>query len=514
MLAAMAMSAAAQDTYTNVQMATEDLNGTARYVGMGGAMEALGADISTMGTNPAGIGLIRKNQVSATGGLQIVGGNTLDNNDAKSATFGLNQIGLVWVTKTGDLSNVNLGFNYHKSRNFNQLFDVTNSLSNASQNKASYDKYADGVMNVGYASESIIDDLYNRNLMYYKDEAGAYHDYYDYYNATRFRSQHLTSGYIGDYDFNISGNINNRIYLGATVTLRDVHYKNSSMYTEELLDIDDATSLGIADVTDVTRITGTGYNVKFGAIFRPIETSPFRFGVYMHTPTWYRLTRETQTYLDIDFTDDSYISDKNHESLDFAINTPWKFGASVGHTVGTFLALGATYEYSKYNAMDNRVIDGYDYNSYYGTTRALTSKDAAMNANTRESLKGVHTVKVGAELRPMPELAIRAGYNFLSAMYNKDGYRDGELESQGVWCSGTTDYTNWDATHRFTCGLGYNVGSFNIDLAYQYTTTKGTYYPFQPVSYSGTYAEDSNMPTATSVKDNRHQLSLTVGYKF
>mgnify|MGYP002233871926 CR=1 FL=1 len=38
-----------------------DLNGTARFVGMGGAMGALGGDISTIGTNPAGIGIYRSN---------------------------------------------------------------------------------------------------------------------------------------------------------------------------------------------------------------------------------------------------------------------------------------------------------------------------------------------------------------------------------------------------------------------------------------------------------------------
>lgn len=45
-------AASAQETYDNAQLANKDLNGTARYVGMGGAMEALGADISTIGTNP------------------------------------------------------------------------------------------------------------------------------------------------------------------------------------------------------------------------------------------------------------------------------------------------------------------------------------------------------------------------------------------------------------------------------------------------------------------------------
>ena len=57
------------DSYDAAALSTEDLNGTARYVGMGGAMDALGADISTIGTNPAGIGLFRKGQVSTSFGF-------------------------------------------------------------------------------------------------------------------------------------------------------------------------------------------------------------------------------------------------------------------------------------------------------------------------------------------------------------------------------------------------------------------------------------------------------------
>ena len=51
----------AQSVYDGVKIADKDLNGTARFVGMGGAMGALGGDITTMGTNPAGIGIYRSN---------------------------------------------------------------------------------------------------------------------------------------------------------------------------------------------------------------------------------------------------------------------------------------------------------------------------------------------------------------------------------------------------------------------------------------------------------------------
>ena len=94
------LSAYAQETYNNAIIATEDLNGTARYVGMGGAMEALGADISTISTNPAGIGMFRRSQVSLSAGL-VSQANAAKSayNDATNASF--DQIGGVWSQRVG-----------------------------------------------------------------------------------------------------------------------------------------------------------------------------------------------------------------------------------------------------------------------------------------------------------------------------------------------------------------------------------------------------------------------------
>ena len=64
-----ALPVVAQETYQDANTATEDLNGTARYVGMGGALEALGADISTISTNPAGVGLMRRSMLGMSLGL-------------------------------------------------------------------------------------------------------------------------------------------------------------------------------------------------------------------------------------------------------------------------------------------------------------------------------------------------------------------------------------------------------------------------------------------------------------
>ena len=115
----------------------------------------------------------------------------------------------------------------------------------------------------------------------------------------------------------------------------------------------------------------------------------------------------------------------------------------------------------------------------------------------------------------MPELAVRLGYNYVSPMYNKDGFKDGTLQSDGSYFSSATDYTNWDATNRITCGLGYKTGKVSLDLAYQYSTTNGKFYPFQPdVTFNDFGANESNVSSPADVSNKRHQLLFTLGYTF
>ena len=192
-------------------------------------------------------------------------------------------------------------------------------------------------------------------------------------------------------------------------------------------------------------------------------------------------------------------------SYEFRYYTPWKFGLSLGHTIGKSLAIGATYEFSDYGASQNRVKDGYD---AYGEEDSY--KDAVMKSNTEDVLKGVSTLKVGLEYKPIPEVALRAGYNYISPAYNKNGVRDMTLDSYGVKYASTTDYVNWDSTNRFTCGIGCKIGTMNLDLAYQYSATDGEFYPMQPNLFKT--AEIKGDVTSASVSNKRHQVLLTLGF--
>lgn len=90
------MPLAAQETYENAKLTGEDLNGTARYVGMGGAMDALGADLSTISSNPAGIGLFRHSAINVSGGLLFQNSvPSYAHGDKTHASF--DQAGFVWT---------------------------------------------------------------------------------------------------------------------------------------------------------------------------------------------------------------------------------------------------------------------------------------------------------------------------------------------------------------------------------------------------------------------------------
>ncbi len=494
------------DTYIGAQLATEDLNGTARYVGMGGAMEALGADISTINSNPAGIGLFRRSQVAGSFGFVSQSeGKSFQNGSKTNASF--DQLGFVLSTRTGMHSYVNFGFSFHKNRNFNHVLSAAaNALNGSAQNRQTTIKGIRGDLDTSYGF-SQVDDLY---LKLIEDEEGNVYTY----DAMDYQFDRAQTGYIGEYDFNFSGNVNNRVYLGLTVGIKDVHYDSYTEYSENLdpFDEDEITYVGMKDDH---RITGYGFDIKAGIIVRPVEESPFRIGASVSSPTFYKLaTHNISSIHDV-----LGIQKEVRSDADFRMNTPWKFGLSIGHTVGNFLALGASYEYADYSSIAMRAItgSGYYWDGYYESS----SIDQTVKRHTENTLNGVSTLKLGAEYKIDPMVSVRVGYNYVSPMYKSTGVRDQTLNTPATYMASTTDYTNWKETHRLTAGVGFAFDKLRLDLAYQYSMRDGDFYPYmnnisaQYVSYkTGDVVTLSNECNPVRVKDNRHQLLCTLSYSF
>lgn len=531
----------AQETYENTKLIDNDLNGTARYVGMGGALDALGADISVIGSNPAGLGLMTKSRAEVSFGfVSQPGVSAFQQGNPTNASF--DQVGFVYVMRNprGDNSGLNFAVNYHKSRNFDYILSAVGDLKNASQNtlsflKAIYGRRAEdgtsnfylettknGMIRGTHPFTSQLDNLYYNNLMVDHNNAVSYS------TATGYDMQRAHTGYIGTYNVSVSGAISPRFYLGGTIGFHDVHYTGTGEYVEDLVDISNKPLTALM-VHDEKTITGLGGDFKLGAIFLPIENSPFRIGLSVASPTLYRLTINTRAYIRHNLRasqsmQHGYSGGTTNESYSFKIDTPWNFGISLGHTVGNYLALGASYNYADYGSMNTRVNEGGGYDWYTDSYYENSSDDTNMNEHTKQTLKGVSTIKLGAEFRPVTNLALRAGYNYISPMYQTNAFKDGTVDSYGSNYSTATDYVNWDSTNRFTLGVGYQMKNFNIDLAYQYSEQNGDFHPFMD-----TYGDYYYINTATKslqmdkidnyanpvkVSNKRHQLLLTLGYRF
>lgn len=519
LLAMMAGSASAQDIYKVEELSGNDLNGTARFIGMGGAMGSLGADLSVMSTNPAGIGLYRRSDFALTGGVGIQP-NAEDFYDIRKARASFDQIGFVYTAKLGDdnVKFVNFGFNYQKRRNLKSYIGVDNfALNGMSQSWQMMDLcyVSNGWLDLsdGSSDRELTTPLALAGYETYmidekRDDEGKISGY-EPCNSDSYNYQRAKWGGVQQYDFNISLNFQDQVYAGLTVGAYNVDIHGYTDYGEKIINPEDNT-LHDYFMTNEEHLTGSGFDLKLGVILRPIETSPFRMGVAIHTPTWYDLKSESYLYMQSPFENAQGrpYSDYGIESgvNEYRIRTPWKFNISMATTVGNYLALDAEYEYSDYSTASISYRDYYDpyYDSWSG------HKDRALNQEIKRFMKPVSTFRIGAEARVADGVYLRAGYNYVSAPMKKDAFLNLFTASSSYYYSTNTDYVNLGDINRVTCGLGWRGKHFYADFAYQYQAQKGDLYTFH-VPEDGS---EQNRLSAAKVDLNRHNLMFTLGYKF
>ncbi|MBO4431429.1 MAG: hypothetical protein J5790_08835 [Bacteroidaceae bacterium] len=486
-LISVASATYAQDSYDAQNFANSDLNGTSRFVAMGGALGALGGDVSVMSTNPAGTGMYRSSDAALSFSGLFTGDGAMGHDGARMS---FDQGGVLIAfdmdnpTSMG-LQFVNFGVNYQKKRNFlfNQLTDINNLGGMLSQTyqianlcNEAFKKKPNGTDWGTIADMSAAKNGVHGGIL---DESGTSGSGYAGLPGDKAYFEKATFGSNSQADVNISFNISDQFFLGASVGVYSLDYSRESFYQESGIDGN------IYDFTNWYKTEGDGFDVKLGFICRPIEESPFRFGFTVHTPTWYRLTDANGSDL---FFNNDYLSSGNNAEYDYRFRTPWKFGVSLGHTIGTNFAIGAEYEYQDMSSAHYSEVDGYNSNYF-----------RYINDVTKHTLRGQHTLKVGAEFKPIDELSLRVGYNFVSSPFKKDACRT------LLYCDPytETDYTNWGNINRFSLGLGYRYRGGYVDLAWQYQAQKGDFYAFY----------DENLKP-TKINANRSQLMATFGFRF
>lgn len=554
--------AGAQSAIDGFRFSPTDIKGTARFMGMGGAFGALGADLTTLSYNPAGVGVYRASDLGITLNLDAQNASATSMGDKTSTSqtkFLLNNIGGVATFRLNSAAvpNLNFGFTYNKTASFNgkvrgTIPQLRNSLSN----------YIAGISNSEQLSVWDVESTTSFNP-YDPTDGGIAAPWisilgYDSYFVSpegdpdnpRWQGQwgertsgsgafaEEVSGAVNEYNIALGGNIANVVYWGMDFGIIDLDYNISTMWGERLdnayIDLGSGTTSLMSANTRLNNqyfVSGNGFNYKLGVIVKPIQE--LRLGFAFHTPTWYSVEENYSADTGFNYGGENRTTYSNTPNgyNQYNFRTPWRFIASVAGVIEGRLILSADYDWQSYQYMHFSPYSSYSWGWDGGwggggwwddpwywrpaeqaevTTRAsgdhyVNDPFASTNADVKEYYKTSSTVRIGAEYRVTPRFSVRAGYAFTSSPVRSKAKEGKET----IFTSGTLpSYTFDDNTNYVSCGLGYNFKSFYTDLAYMWKHRNGEWHAYTPDP------ENPGMSPSAKVGYNDHQVVLTMGFRF
>lgn len=529
------------DSYTFSQT---ELRGTARFMGMGGAFTALGADLSSLSQNPAGIGMYRGSDIGATLGVDVntnesVGDGIEDNNTFVRAN--LNNAGYVGTFLFGDnnSNSFSWGFTYNRLMRFDRRYN--GALSNMETSLTNYvASFTNGVdpsdlwMSTPDGKELYPYDNYSADapdwlsVLFYNSgminsvprtvngvsgETAQYRGLWEHDKSTGYSDYYIRDrGHADEYNITFGGMIMNVVSWGVGVGITDLSFERDYWYGEKIENANvPAYPLGFqtgnanrSDLYSYQKISGTGANFKFGLIFKPVQA--FRLGFSIQTPTFYSLNSSSYGDTEFNFTvpgnqDYSFKGSEGTPWDDFSykLNTPWKLNAGVAFVLGPRAIISADYEYDAYGDMKQKFDNG-DYME-------------GNNSYISDFYRGTSTFRVGFEYRFTPQLSGRLGFNTsMSAARNefKDA-NSGDYLTYISTAGQNPSYETHNSTTYITAGLGYRINGFYLDLAYVHKHTSAVLNAFTPFEdYDGYWS----MAPSAKLTGNMSQIVATIGYRF
>jgi hypothetical protein len=461
-------------------------SGTARFNSMGGAFTALGGDVSTFSQNPAGIGILRSSELIITPQMYHFKSDANFNGSSSQDylyNFNLGQAGLVINILKHDqekgLITLNFGYSFNKTNNFNQVINIEGTSNNSSfldyfvekSNGYYKDELSDKVPDAFLAWDTwLIDTLPDISTLY----GTVYSNYGD--DPPSVYGQHMrhiitTDGFTGEHAISFGGNYSNKLFFGLTFGINQLNYESKFEHLEST-DAELSSKFTDFNYMFYYRNTGVGYSLKFGTIFKPIET--LRIGLAFHAPTIYYIDEEVNDNMTSYFSDrvEPYKSYNNTSVYNYSLTTPFRLETGVAIQVKKIALLSADYEFVDYGtAKFSETGDGYDY----------TGKNREIN----NTLQAVNNLRLGAEIR-LENLYFRGGYGYYGKAFEND-----ELNSD-------LDYNS------YSVGIGFREQNIYGDLGYTYMSNSRKYIVY-----------DSSIETVISDMDlHRNIISVTFGYKF
>jgi hypothetical protein len=470
--------------------------GSARMRAIGGEHTAIGADISNISGNPAGLGLYTRSEFSVSAGLQQLKTSTtyidaLKRGGTNEPLLNLNNIALVIGSKENAYSR-----NGWKSGNFGISYNRNSSLYNnfsfsGLNNKSSLaDSYVEQINRNSQNTAEYLEsqNQFNRNTnvaqspeaMYYWGylvepgaNGGVPYKRFDYKKPTSTdQSGGFTSeGKTSQWTFAYGGNYQDKLYIGVSGGIANLNYDFTNTQTDTFVGgkfIDNFTA------NQSLTVNGRGINVSGGLIYRP--NNLVRIGATLHSPTWYSISESYDQSINVKaVTGNTAGIPTNTASVapydfDYELRTPMR--GSIGMAI--FIAkkgfITADAEYVGYNGM-----------RLTATTLNPADNSAFSADNKRyinQDYKNVVNLKLGAEMRA-GNVHFRGGVNYLADPYK-------------------IKYDNIDRSRlAYSGGVGYKSNSFYVDLTGAYTTYKSAFTPYT-LNNSADYASAKINSKATN----------------
>jgi len=449
----------AQNINDVLRYSQENLQGTARFQGMGGAFGALGGDLSALNINPAGSAVLN-NSLFTFSGTHYSMDNTSNYFGSRfgirTYDINLNQMGGAFIFKnngSSDWKKFSLAFNYDMVQNFDDDILVS---GNSDQGIDNYflnfaqgvpfgsillqdgeyieDAYLDIGARQGFSDQQaflgyyggVIDpeDL-NDNTTVYNSNA--------IYNTVNQDFRRSTRGYNSKFTMNFASQYKNILYLGASLNFHTIFYDQVDEFSERGYDA--ASAIQFTDFSNFLHTQGSGFSFSLGAIAKLNQT--VRLGGSYQSPTWYDLTDDFSQRINSDLADED-IGFINFSVInlfeEYTIKTPAKYTGSLALVFGKDGLLSFDYGYQNMSQAELRP--------------TIDSSFSIVNSEIANNLGGVSSFKLGGEYR-LDRVSLRAGYRFEQSPYS-DGYNIGDLNS-------------------YSGGLGYSFGGSRLDLAVNWT---------------------------------------------
>ena len=458
--------------------------GTARFTAVGGAMGALGADFSTLSTNPAGLANFRKNELMFTPSLRFNStdasvGNFSAWNEGRTS-FNINNAGMVFHTKprNANWTTFNIGIGVNRQNDFNQRIYYEGAAPGTILN--GWFQEANSEFNSGIDPEDFFPFTsglgYEANAIYFIDDQLTY-DFQGFENAVLDRTHYVdVNGGMNEMVMSMAANYRDKLSMGVTFGVPFINYNLNAVYTED----DPGGALegnvpffGNLNHTDYLRTEGVGFNVKLGMIYRLSQT--LRLGAAFHSPTWYSMSDSYDNTLTYNYADGSGFNSNFAQSplgaFDYNLRTPWRANASLGVVVKKNGFLSAEVEWVDYSSNEFNLTRAF-------ATPETDNQERQLNNELSRNYRTAVNIKAGGELA-LNELRLRAGINML----------------------GNPNEGNTDFRMAYTGGVGYRLRAFYADLAYRYMQNDGSVTAFNGAS------------AATTVSRN-NDFMLTLGFNF